>query len=69
MKMKNKKNKRLEFILRVCIFSIPFFSGAFLYGVLDWNSLFHTPILFMSVIITYILLNQFNKIKTGEKTK
>jgi len=56
-----KKNKMLEFVLGFSIFFIPYFSGAFLYGVLDWDSIFHTPILIISVIITWILLKQFNR--------
>jgi len=64
-----KKNKILEFVLGFSIFFIPYFSGAFLFGLVGGNSIFHTPIFIISIILTWMLLDEFNKIKKEGENK
>ena len=55
------KKRILQNILVVLLFSIPFFSGAFLYGVLDLDSYLYFPILFVSLFIFYLILGKYSK--------
>ena len=57
--MKTKTKKFIMEMGRVCLlFFIPYTTGAFLYGELDWDNIFHSPTLIVSVIIFFILLKK-----------
>jgi len=58
---KQKSTKIQEVALEGLIIFIPFATGAFLYGVLDWNNLLQYPILILSVIVTHLLIKRNKK--------
>lgn len=56
-----KKVNIKEFLFVIFLFIIPFSNGAFLYGYLDRENIFHIPILIISVIMFYILLKMYQE--------